>query len=506
MTQDTKKLTFIRSFLLLLLIPVSVISQELKSPLEQKNFTEPTNYTELSAFVKQLDEKSPLLQVETIGKTVEGRNIYALKFSKGKFGDDKTKTRVLIFAQQHGNEQSGKEGALLLASELIKPENSYLLDKLDFALIPQINADGAEQNKRRNGHDADLNRNHLILEEPEVIALHHFFDQYLFEVTMDVHEYAPYFSERWKKFGYRCNSDELIGVNTNCNISPQIRNFSNSTFVPFYSEYLTKNKFSNSIYAPGGPPEIDYIRHSTFDINDGRQSFGIQNTFSLIQEGLNGEDVFKDRIERRAKGQMTGMKAVLEFAYQQAKQLKEMVASQRKQLLEEKPGAAYAIQMDHFKTGKQHPLPVYSYSTGNDSVIMVKDYRPLVKSILDIKRPVGYLVPKNQTELIDWSKRHELTVDNVPSLKKFKIEQYQVNSIDSIDFETDIIINPVVSSSVVTTINPDNYVYIPVGQLKGNIVITALEPKSELGLVTYPSYRHLLKTGEKFPVLRVVKK
>jgi hypothetical protein len=137
---------------------------------------------------------------------------------------------------------------------------------------------------------------------------------------------------------------------------------------------------------------------------------------------------------------------------------------------------------------------------------MVKDYRPLVKSILDIKRPVGYMIPKSQTELIDWSRRHELTVDNVPSLKKFKIEQYQVNSIDSIDFETDIIINPVVSSSVITTINPDDYVYIPVGQLKGNIVITALEPKSELGLVTYPSYRHLLKTGEKFPVLRVVKK
>ncbi|MBK6344422.1 MAG: hypothetical protein IPF68_00550 [Bacteroidales bacterium] len=62
---------------------------------------------------------------------------------------------------------------------------------MDFALIPQINPDGSEVNKRRNANDADLNRNHLILTEPETMALHNFFDKYRFEVTMDVHEYSP---------------------------------------------------------------------------------------------------------------------------------------------------------------------------------------------------------------------------------------------------------------------------------------------------------------------------
>jgi hypothetical protein len=491
-------------FIFLLLAPMLLMAQALKTPLEKKNFSEPTNYTELSAFVEHL--KSPYLQVETIGKTFESRNIYALKFSKTTFGKDKSKLRILIFAQQHGNEQSGKEGALLLASELLKPENTYLFDKIDFALIPQVNADGSEQNKRRNSHNADLNRNHLILEEPEVIALHRFFDKYLFEVTMDVHEYAPFFSETWKKYGYRCNSDELIGVNTNCNISIEIRNYSNNLFVPFYRDYLTKHNFSNSIYAPGGPPEQDYIRHSTFDINDGRQSFGIQNTFSLIQEGLNGEDVFKDRIERRAKGQMTGMKAVLEFAYQQSATIKTMVTTNRRQLINLKQGTTFAIQMEHVRTGKQHPLPVYSYYTGKDSVIMVNDYRPLVKSISDITRPVGYLIPKNRTELINWSKRHELITSGIPSFKKFGIEQYYVTSIDSIDFETDMIINPTVKISVIDGVNADDYIFIPVNQLKGNLIIAALEPKSELGLVTYSSYRHLINAGEKYPVLRVVKK
>ena len=42
--------------------------------------------------------------------------------------------------------------------------------------------------------------------------------------------------------------------------------------------------------------------------------------------------------------------------------------------------------------------------------------------------------------------------------------------------------------------------------MKGNMIVLALEPKSELGLVTYKQYADLLKVGEVFPVLRVVKK
>ncbi len=494
-------------FTALFLLPgIFAIGQELKAPLEQNGYTKPTNYEELSTYVKQLDEKNPQLEVEVIGQSADNHNIYALKFSSSQFGKDPSKLKVLIFAQQHGNEQSGKEGALLLAGELLKPENQYLFEHIDLALIPQVNPDGAEKNKRRNGHDADLNRNHLILEEPEVIALHHFFDKYLFDVNMDVHEYAPFFSEMWKKYGYRCNSDELIGCNTNINISKEIRDLSNNTFVPFYRNYLTERQFSNSIYAPGGPPEIEYIRHSTFDINDGRQSFGIENSLSFIQEGLNGFDTYKDNIEHRAKGQETGMRALLEFASQHQKQIKELVAQQRSNLIKGQPETV-AIQMEHVRNGQQHLLPVYSYSTGKDSTIIVKDYHPVVQSITDVSKPEGYLVPKSYTALVDWASRHNLSTSAYTASNKLKIEQYEVAAIDSMDFEGDRIVNPNVKATEVSSaINASDYIYIPTAQLKGNLIVIALEPKSELGLVTYPAYSNLLKANEKFPVLRVVKK
>jgi hypothetical protein len=496
-----------RTFLPLLLITFSTLmAQENQAPLQKNNYSNYTTYKELTDYIYQLDKSSDMLTVETIGHTVQGRNLYAMKFSSSKFGKDPSKIKVLIFAQQHGNERSGKEGALLLAQQLIKPENRYLFDKIDLAIIPQINADGSEGNSRLNGNEMDLNRNHVILTEPEIIALHNFFDKYLFEVTMDVHEYYPY-GETWKKYGYRINTDELTGPVNNPNVSANIKELSNQEFLPFINKYFAERHFTNFIYSPGGPPGINYIRHSTFDINDGRQSFGILNSFSFIQEGLNGMDYSTENIRHRAEGQMTGMRGLLEFTYLNYERIKSMVAQDRQKLIHSAPGNIISIQCEHAGNGKKLKLPVYSYSSDNDTLITVDDYRPVVKSICDVTRPEGYLVPKKLKELTDWIKRHSLITAPYKGEKQNKIEQYDIAAIDSMDFEGDIIVNPTVISKVIQSeISIQDYIYIPTNQLKGNMIVIALEPKSELGLVTYKQFAHLLKAGEKYPVLRVVKR
>jgi hypothetical protein len=488
--------------LLIFMMPAQ--AQNLLTPLEKNNYQKVTSYDEITSFVKQLDEKSDLLKAEVIGKSSQGRNLYALMFSTSEFGKDKSKIKVMFHAQQHGNEQSGKEGALLLAQSLLKPENRYLFDKIDFAIVPQMNPDGSEVNERRNGNNMDLNRNHLILTEPETQALHRFFDKYLFEVTMDVHEYFPYGGD-WEKYGYRRNADETLGVTTNPNVSEKIREFSNSEVFPYWSKILSINNFSSFVYAPGGPPEQDYIRHSTFDINDGRQSYGIQNTLSFIQEGLNGTDAFVDNIRHRAEGQMKGMRAMLDFVYLHKAEIKKMISVDRKALVSGKANPRVSIQSEHVKNGEKLTLPLLSYSTKNDTVVIVNDYRPVVKTLTDVVKPAGYLIPKQNRELVDWAGKHSLVTTEFKKKKSQKVEQYFVVRIDSMDFERDIIINPVVKTKEFKdNIIPSDYLYIPTTQLKGNLIVLALEPKSELGLVTYKQYAHLLKAGEAFPVLRVV--
>jgi hypothetical protein len=494
------------TILIIVIFPVIVFPQAILSPLEKNDFKKVTSYDELTSYIHLLNGISDLLKVEIIGQSVQGRNLYALMFSSSRFGEDKAKIKVLIFAQQHGNEQSGKEGALLLAQELLKPENRYLFDNIDFALVPQVNPDGGEANKRRNANEADLNRNHLIITEPETIALHTLFDNYLFEVTMDVHEYSPY-GEEWLKYGYRKNADVTVGATTNLNVSEEIRELSNNNYLPFILKYLADRKFTSFIYCPGGPPEIDYIRHSTFDINDGRQSLGIQNTFSFIQEGMNGKDDLIENLQHRAEGQMTGMRGMLEYVYLHKDKIKILVDAERKKLLPGDLGEEISIQSEHVRNGQKLKIPLLSYSSGNDTLVNVNDYRPVVKSLYDVKKPYGYLIPLQSQELVEWAGRQSLKLVPYINSEKYKIEQYFINGIDSIDFERDIIVNPqVVVKECQEPISENQYYFLPVAQLKGNLIILALEPKSMLGLVTYKNYAHLLKKGEAFPVLRVIQK
>jgi len=489
----------------LILAAVNMFSQSELTPLQKSDYKKISSHSELYQFIKEVDEKSDLIKSEVMTKSVEGKELFAVYFSKDGFGKDESKIKVLIFAQQHGNEQSGKEGALLLINELLKPENQYLFDKIDFVLVPQMNPDGSEKNQRRNGNSMDLNRNHLILTEPETIGLHKLFNKYLFEVTMDVHEYAPY-GETYKQYGYRHNNDEELGVNTNINIDGKIRTMQKKVYLPYIEKYFEDRNFSYFEYSPGGPPEIDYIRHSTFDINDGRQSLGIQNTLSFIQEGLNGKDVFIDNIKHRAEGQMTGMLGLLEFVYNHKDEIKSLVKTEKEKLVSNTVSGKVAIQLDHFADGSKLELPLLSYYSNNDTVITVSDYRPIVKSIYDVVRPTGYLVPKNLTEIVAWADRHELIYSDYRKSDEDIIEQYFISGIDSMDFERDIIVNPTVEvDQIKNDLVEADYIFIPVNQLRNNMIVIALEPKSELGLVTYKQFEHLLKKGEIFPILRLVK-
>lgn len=475
-----------------------------QTPLQKSNFTKLTSHSELTEFIKEVDSNSDLIRTEVLTKSVEGRELFVVYFSKGEFGADENKIKILIFAQQHGNEQSGKEGALLLINELLKPENQYLFNKIDFALVPQMNPDGSEKNQRRNGNGMDLNRNHLILTEPETKALHKLFNKYLFEVTMDVHEYWP-FGEEWKKLGFRRNFDVTVGAITNINISEKIRNLSYQKYLPFIFNFIQSKGYTAFHYLPGGPVGVDYLRYSTFDINDGRQSFGVQNTLSFIQEGMNGENYSTDNIEKRAKSQMIGMLGLIKFSYDNKDEIKKLVAEERKKLIENKVDNEVAIQLDHFSDGSKLELKLLSYYSGKDTIVTVDDFRSVVKATYSVKRPKGYLIPKQLDELKQWMDNHNLFYSDAKLESCDKVEEYFIDSISTIDFERDTIVNPYVSVSDVTgKINLSEYYFLPVKQLKNNMIVIALEPKSILGLVTYKQFEHLLKKGEKFPILRIV--
>jgi hypothetical protein len=258
-----------------------------EAPPLKNNFHSLTTHQEIKNYLKSISSDN--IEIEEIGKSHTARELYLLKISSSKFGKDTSKIKIMIFAQQHGNEQSGKEAMLLMIDDLLNGKFSELLSRVDILLVPQVNPDGNDANLRRNANDVDLNRNHLILTENETKILHDVFNKHLPEVTIDIHEYYPY-SKSWNEYGYLKYWNDQLGTVTNINIDSSIIKLQKEELMPFVSEYVTSQGFSFNEYVLGGPPNKRRMRYSTVDISDGRQSFGILNTFSLIIEGRRGKD------------------------------------------------------------------------------------------------------------------------------------------------------------------------------------------------------------------------
>ena len=113
----------------------------------------------------------------TVGESVEGREVRALRLVNDAWGDPDCKPTILINACQHAREWISPMVAMyaverLLAEHGVDPEVTALLDRVEIVLVPVVNVDGYEftwtkqrlwrKNRRDNGDGTfgvDLNRN-----------------------------------------------------------------------------------------------------------------------------------------------------------------------------------------------------------------------------------------------------------------------------------------------------------------------------------------------------------
>jgi len=79
---------------------------------------------------------------------------------------------IWLIGQQHGKRPAGGEAMLVLAAALSYGELASLLDRLSIVIVPRANPDGAAADRRVLASGVDLNRDHLLLSQPETRPLH----------------------------------------------------------------------------------------------------------------------------------------------------------------------------------------------------------------------------------------------------------------------------------------------------------------------------------------------
>ena len=484
----------------LLLLTVSC-QLTIESPALLRGFDPPATADEVVRFSQRAAGRSSSLHLETLGFSEQGRPIAALRFSADSEKDE-NKLRVLIFAQQHGNEQSSKEASLLLISDFAKGKHAHWLEFMDIWIVPQVNPDGSEVNERRNANGIDLNRDHIVLEASETRALRGLFHRTLPHVTVDIHEYQP-FRESWEQFGGFKTFDVQVGVPTNPNVDEDIRTFALKEALPSIENHLTERGFSFHNYLVGPVPSEGRTRHSTVDFSDGRQSFAMLNTLSFIYEGINGRDGFVENLERRTFGQYEALMALLNFLYENHETARQLVESGREKLKNATPGQEVAIRMDHFPGDTPLLLPLLSSRTGNDTLVVVENFHPQVKPLAFASRPLGYLIPANDTLLTRLVRKHQIQFsETIPEGTTIMAAKTATIS-TRIDEELENRFPEVTFHTYEKIAQEGEYWFLPINQLHANLLVSLLEPQSMLGIAQRSGFEYLLKKDTLFPIKRV---
>jgi hypothetical protein len=475
-----------------------------QTPLAAGGHAQLTPHLEMVQFLEELAASSDRMELDTLGHSVEGRVIPYLRISRGAFGADReNRTMVLIFAQQHGNEPSGKEGALELALEIARGDHDDLLAGADLLLVPQINPDGGERYERQNADGTDLNRSHFILNGPEVVALRELFHEWEPEVAVDVHQYYPW-SAAWLERGWLRLWDLQIGLSTNLNTDAALRALAEDRFLPGAIRTLEEAGFTAHNYVVGSP---DALRWSTTNMNDGRQGFGILHTLSFIYEGKR-EQTEAGNIQRRAEAQRTGMEYLLRFAAEEGQTVRRTVREARSRAA---AGDIDRLILTMGRAPGDGPLraPMLSVSeedgewvAGDTVTAVIEGFIPVITEGRSIPLPDAYLIPAEMEGLIELLTTHRVEMESPDPGTDLAVERLEITG-----FTTEELEGPTPIASVRTT--PGRYearagdVLIRTAQLRGVMVATALEPESMHGLLRYDEFAHLNAEGS-WPIMRVV--
>jgi hypothetical protein len=521
----------------------------LKTPAEENRYTRYTQYEEVVKFLSQVEARSQNLKVKIIGRTREvdkypARDLFLAVLTEEGVSEPRKlnsqKPTILFIASQHGNEQSAKEAALRLIRDLALGDLNPLLKKVNVLIIPQANPYGNYFDLRQNEVDLDLNRDHVKLEAESTQAIHRVFARYLPEVTMDLHEKGDDY--------YRVS----VGCVSNLNIHPSLQSFSRQVILREIEKKLEKKKITFFEYLVSEPLGLDtssgarisaegpgemMLRYSTTDLNDGRNSLGIYETLSFIQEVSSRHDLAT--LEWRTGWQYEGIRALVETVAARPDEIRQLVRGLRTELLkrarqraeedpvhlrmryERDPGQpelvikAFArpsslirgiLKVDKKAGDYLLAEDIAPYSGPADYKVVTrveKNWFPRVKSELAVQRPAGYIIPAERFDLVEVLLSHGLKVQMLEKAATVEVGIYRVKELvpARADYLPPEKITVELEKQKVALKRGD--FIISCEQPGANLIPCLLEPQSEYGLIRYFKFKLVPEVDDYYQVYRL---
>jgi hypothetical protein len=468
-------------------------------PEDRRALRRTISYREMEAFLSSVSGKGKLI-VSAEATTSRGRSVHLVHATRG----GTPAFRVLLYAQQHGDEVSGKDALLYLLRDVAR-DPSLLPEDVDLWVLPMVNPDGAEAGTRRNADGADINRDHMVLEQPETRALHRVVRRVRPHLAVDCHEFTRDSEERRKRGVLAWPDITMDGV-ANPLFDPAVvaaaRRWVDESAAPLAAAGHTFLR-----YTVGGLPPDDEQRHSAPDLDSGMTAVGAYGGLSFIIEAAvrrAAPDPAADLASRvdaylvlfwrflRDEGRRAVDRAAVEAA--RSRPLPPFVPTN---YLWVNPGMAITdFPLLEAATGRTIRVP-----TANLMTTMA------VKSV--VPTPVGYAVePRAATDFAELLERHGIPFERLAAGREVRAERCTLLRIED---EFDEVYSRYEGRQVtrrdaaVGTALPAGALWVPLAGEDAVRTALLLEPAALYGVYQYPRFRKHASPGEPLPVLRVVR-
>lgn len=246
-------------------------------PADHRELKHTIGYEAMAAFLAGAGRRD-FITVTEEGRTLQGRSLFLVHLRRGT---TPRPWRVFLFAQQHGNEVSGKDALLYMIREIVeRPER--LPEDVDLWIMPQVNPDGAAADQRRNAAGADLNRDHLLLSQPETLALHRVDRRIRPDISVDCHEFTRD-SRDYRERGWGEWPEIMMDTANNPLFSKALYDLGLARVeAARYRMHLAGHAYVR--YTVGGVPPGDEQRPSTLEADDARNGLAMDGHMAFIVE------------------------------------------------------------------------------------------------------------------------------------------------------------------------------------------------------------------------------
>jgi hypothetical protein len=505
---------------------------------ESSDYTATSRYADVMEFIRQLQSQSPLIRVETLCTSTEGRDVPLIIIGNPVPSSPmalKSEKKLVVYFQAniHAGEVEGKEASLMLARDILLNSKPPYLDKLVILIAPIFNADGNEKispdnrpdqagpekgvGVRPNGQNLDLNRDSMKLESPELQGLvQNVLMRWDPALLVDCHTTDGSYHEEPVTFCWGLNPDGDASI-----VKYQREKMLPDIIKALKEKYNTLSIFYGDFSDFRNPEKgwEAYSHQPRFMTN----YITLRNRLAILNENYNHAD-FKTRV----LGCYSLLFALLDYCNSHSEEISYLVAEADRKTIQK--GFNPAAQETFGVEFELKPLPEKVTVQGWEMEVIPREGTwPEIKKT-DKKRtyiipyfadyllkrsvpfPYAYLLPDADSEVIKKLLQHGLILEKLAQTTALEVESFRLKEVKASDrlFQGHRTNEVKGEYSVEQREFPAGTIVVMTAQPLGNLVAYLLEPESDDGLLVWNFFdRYLVPQWGRelgiYPVYKLLK-